>query len=173
MLFEAAKAIKSLKLKHIKLYFMFGFPQETDDDLISIGSFLWELQKSSGLNINASINIFIPKPLSIWEDVTMDNEKILMHKREIILKNIPQTRSIKVSISEIKRSLLEAILCRADRGFSSVIHNAYKRGAKFDGYIEHFNWSIWQKAMEDEGLSYSQFLDKKTENFPWSFIAMK
>jgi len=171
MLFEAAKVLKSLKLKHIKVYFMFGFPQETDDDLISIGDFLWELQKSSGLRINASINMFIPKPFSIWENIPMDSEKTLKRKKEIILKNIPRTKNIKVSIASTKKSLLEAILCQADREFSSVVCNAYKMGAKFDGYLEHFNWDIWQKAMAENGLDYAQILETKTKNFPWSFIA--
>ena len=100
----------------------------------------------------------------------MNSEKTLERKKEIILKNIPRARNIKVSISSVKRSLLEAIICRADRGFSSVILNAYRNGAKFDGYLEHFNWDIWQKAMEKKGLNYTQILKTKTKNFPWSLI---
>ncbi len=65
-LFEVAQTIKSLNVKNIKLYFMFGLPDETEEDLTAIGKFIGQLQKQSKLSINASINMFIPKPLSLW-----------------------------------------------------------------------------------------------------------
>lgn len=169
-LFEAAGAIRSLNAKNIKLYFMFGFQEETEKDLIAIGEFLNRLRKSSRLNLKASINIFTPKPLSIWQDVKMDSEKTLEEKREIILKNIPKTHSIKFSISSTKKSILETIIAQADRKFSSVIYRAYQLGARYDGHHEYFSWNIWNKAMEEEGIDYRTYLSKRKDNHPWSFI---
>jgi len=169
-LFEAAGIIRSLNAKSIKLYFMFGFQEETEEDLIAIGKFLSQLRKVSRLNLNASINVFTPKPLSIWQGVKMDSEKTLEEKREIILKNIPKTRTIKFSISSTKKSILEAIIASADRKFSQVIYRAYQLGAKYDGHNEYFSWNIWQKAMENEGVDYRTYLYKRKENHPWSFI---
>jgi radical SAM family uncharacterized protein len=169
-LLEAAKIIKALKIKQIKLYFMFGFPQETEEDLIAIGRFLSDLSRDSRLLLNVSINIFIPKPFSLWENVAMQTESELTIKRGIILKNIPRRRNIKLSLSFLKKSILEAVTARADRRFSSVIYRAFLKGARFDGYKEHFSWEIWKKAMEEEGIDYRFYLDAATENFPWTHI---
>jgi len=169
-LFEAAGIIGSLNAKNIKIYFMFGFEEETEEDLIAIGNFLSRLRKSSRLSLNASINIFTPKPLSIWQGTRMDSEKILEEKREIILKNIPKNHSIKFSISSTKKSILEAIIASADRTFSKVIYRAYRLGAKYDGHSEYFSWNIWNKAMKDEGIDYRNHLCKEKGNHPWSFI---
>jgi len=170
-LFEAADILRSLKTKRLKTYLMFGLPEESEDDLAAIGRFLNSLNKSSRLTINASINIFIPKPFSCWEGVKMDDEKSLNRKREFIFQSAPRNKRVKIIMPFIKKSLLEAIVSRADRRFSKVIYSAYKKGAKFDGHSEHFNWDIWQKAMEEEDIDYKFYLDAETESFPWSFIS--
>ena len=169
-LFEAAKIIRSLKLKHIKLYFMFGLPQETEDNLVDIGRFLTELNKQTLLNLNVSINPFIPKPFSLWEKVPMQEESILRKKRQIILKNIPRRRNIKVKISDIKKSILEAVISRADRRFSRIIYKAFTKGSRFDGHQDRFQWDIWEEAMKEENIDYDFYLKIHTENLPWNFI---
>jgi len=168
-LFEAAKVIRSLGMKHIKIYFMFGLLQEEEEDLTAIGKFLQKLS-TGGLPINASINAFIPKPFSLWEDVEMTEETVLAAKKNVILKSIPRRKNIKISFSFLKRSILEAVISRADRKFSSVIHRAYINGAKFDGCTENFSWNIWKEAMEAEGIDYRFYLKTKQNNSPWSFI---
>jgi radical SAM superfamily enzyme YgiQ (UPF0313 family) len=149
---------------------MFGLPGETEKDLTAIGEFLKRLSNQSSLKLHVSINPFIPKPFSMGEKFAMLNEQLLQQKKEIILKNIPGRRNIKVSISDIKRSILESIISRADRNFSSVLYNAFYNGSQFDGHREKFSWHIWEKAMEENGVDYRFYLDAETENFPWSFI---
>ena len=169
-IFQIAKNMRLQGAKHIKVYFMFGFTQEDNNDLIAIGELLSDLQRQTKLIINASINIFCPKPFSIWEDNKMEEEDVLFRKREIILKNIPKTKKIKISLSNPKRSILETILSRADRDFSEVIYQAFKKGAKFDSYNEHFSWDIWNEAIKESGIDCKRYLDATTDNFPWSFI---
>jgi radical SAM family uncharacterized protein len=169
-LFEAAKILNTLKIKHIKIYFMYGFPQEEEEDLIAIGKFLEKLSRESKLNLNVSINIFVPKPFSIWEKVDMEKEEILKEKKKIICKNIPSKKFIKVSFSYLQRSILEAVLSRGDRDLSRVIYRAYLKGARFEGYRESFSWEIWQDCFEEENIDYHFYLEKNTKNSPWSFI---
>jgi len=169
-LFEAAKVMRSLKMKHIKTYFMYGFPNENEDDLIAIAEFLKRLSRESKLLINASINIFVPKPFSLWEGALMEKEGILLQKTKFIQDSIARTNNIKVSLSMPKKSILEAVISRADRRFSSVIYRAYKKGARFDGYRERFSWNIWEEAMKEERINYRFYLEAKTDNYPWSFI---
>jgi len=170
-LFEAAQILRSLKVKHLKVYFMFGFPEENEEDLTAIGDFLNRLTRASKLSVNASINIFVSKPFSFWQGVKMDSEESLNHKREIIFSGAAKNRNVKPLMSSVKKSLVEAVISRADRNFSKVIYRAHRKGAKFDSHAEHFNWDIWKQAMEEEKVDYRFYLDAKTANYPWSFIS--
>jgi len=165
-LFEAAKIIKSLNLRTIKLYLMIGFPEETEEDLLSIATFLDKLQSCTGLSINVSINIFVPKPFSLWEGAWMCREEVLGKKVKLVLSSLRRRRNINVSISQTTKSILEAILSRADRNFSSVIMKVLEAS----GYNTAENWQAWQNAMEEYSIDYRTYLESKNENFPWSFI---
>lgn len=169
-LFETAKIIRSLRVRHLKIYFLFGLPEEEDQDLIAIGEFLDSLSKESKLTLNVSVNIFIPKPFSTWNTFPMDEEAVLEKKRKIITGNLPRNENINVSISSSKKSILEAVISRADRRFSSVIYRAYLKGARSDGENGKFRWDVWEEAMKEEKIDYRFYLEAKTENFPWSFI---
>ncbi|MDD4955852.1 MAG: TIGR03960 family B12-binding radical SAM protein [Candidatus Omnitrophica bacterium] len=165
-LFETAKIIKSLNLRTIKLYLMIGFPEETEEDLFAIASFLEKLQINTGLSINVSINIFVPKPFSLWETKWMCREEILEEKIKLVLGSLKRRRNINVSISQTKRSILEAILSRADRNFSRVIMKVFEAC----GYGTTEDWQLWQTAIKECGLDYKIYLESSYENFPWSFI---
>lgn len=170
VLFEAAKILKSLRAKQIKVYFMYGFANESEDDLVAIGEFLKRFSSTSQLKLNVSINAFIPKPFSLAENIVMPSEDILRKKQELIVSNLPRQRRANVSFASIERSIFEAILSRANREFSKVIYRAYSKGAAFDGYRERFSWPIWLEAMEEEGIDYRSHLEVGTGSFPWSFI---
>ncbi len=169
-LFEAAKVIKHLGTRRIKIYFMFGLPGEEEEDLLAMRDFVNKLRSESGLMVGVSINIFIPKPFSIWSDQKMETESNLNRKRQSILNNFSRVRNIKLSVASVKNILLEAIISRADRKFSEVIYKAYSKGAIMDGYSEHFNWQIWEEAMADSDIDYNDYLNNTSDNYPWSFI---
>jgi radical SAM superfamily enzyme YgiQ (UPF0313 family) len=149
---------------------MFGLPQETEDDLLAIGEFLDELSRKVKIAINASINIFCPKPFSVWEGMAPDSEDILLAKRQLLVRNILANKKIKFSISQVKRSIVEALISRAGRNFAPILYRAYLGGAIYQSDSENFSWQIWQEAMRQENFDYHFYLEAKTENFPWSFI---
>jgi radical SAM superfamily enzyme YgiQ (UPF0313 family) len=167
-LFEAAKILRSLKKKHLKVYFMYGFLEETDEDLTAIGQFLLDLSRDAKINLNASINIFIPKPFSLWQGMAMESEDSLSRKQKVIIDSLKFIRSINVSFSQVKKSILEAILSRADRKFSKVIEKAFLRGISSD---HDDSWKGWQEAMEQENIDYRQYLYSSNASLPWSFIS--
>jgi len=169
-LFEATECIRDLGAKHIKLYFMFGLPGESDTDLQEIGYFLQRLQCRTKLSLNVSINIFIPKPFSEWEDAAMADENEIARKKRLITQNIPSRKNIKLSFSDFRQSFIEALICRADRSFGAVIQRACSLGALFDGYYEHFSWDIWKVALGDPQAHAERYLAPTKGNFPWSFI---
>ncbi|MFA5271809.1 MAG: radical SAM protein [Candidatus Omnitrophota bacterium] len=167
-LFEAAKIIHSLKLRHIKLYFMIGFEQETEDDLTAIGRFLGRLNIETNLSLNVSINVFVPKPFSLLEGSCMDDESVLLNKIRIVKSSLPRKRSINASFAHVQRSILEAIISRADRGFSSVILDVFK--ASLNRRDLASDWHLWLEVMRKNNVDYKAYLKPETTNFPWSFI---
>ncbi|UCD14977.1 MAG: radical SAM protein [Candidatus Omnitrophota bacterium] len=169
-LFEAVKVVRTLRLKHIKTYFMFGFPQETGDDLAAIGVLLRKLHSQSGLSLNASINTFIPKPFSLWEGEPMQTEAVLLQKKNVILRNVRFNRNLRIFLSNPKKSILEAVICRADRKFWSVIYRAFTKDTEFSTYDDASFLKLWYNAIEEEAIDYRFYLEAKTDNFPWSFI---
>ena len=158
IIFEAAKILQGLGLKHLKVYFMYGFPQEQDEDLSAIGEFLQSLSKMSRLKLKVSINAFIPKPFSLWQSKVIFPEEVLRRRQELIIRNLPHPRNAEVSFSSIERSIFEAVICRAGREFSKVLYRAYTKGVCFDGSRENFSWSPWQESMQEEDINYHSFL---------------
>ncbi|MCF7907637.1 MAG: TIGR03960 family B12-binding radical SAM protein [Candidatus Omnitrophica bacterium] len=173
ILFEAAKILKSVGAKSIKIYFMYGFPQENEEDLLAIGEFLKSLSRSSHIKLNVSINAFIPKPFSLAEGFLMQSETVLNKKREVIIKNLPQRSRVSVTFSSIQRSIFEAIVSGSDREFGKVIYRAYSKGVCFDGNRENFSWPTWQESMVQEKVDPKDYLNRQAKNFPWSFINSK
>ena len=146
---------------------MFGFQDETEDDLLAIGEFLEKLNKETKIRINVSINAFVPKPFSIWESVPMQEKSILKEKQRIILKNINK-KNIYVSTSSIEKSILEAILSRGDDKLDNFLYKGFITSLKSNPNYFYYNW---EEIVKEEKLDYNFYIyDNSKENFPWSFI---
>jgi hypothetical protein len=72
-----------------------------------------------------------------------------------------------------KETFLEACLSRGDRRLSQVIHEAWKKGAKFDAWQEQYRFEVWEAAFAGTGLDpafYSHRERSVDETLPWSHI---
>jgi radical SAM family uncharacterized protein/radical SAM-linked protein len=163
----------------LKLYFMVGLPTETQEDLIGIVDLVKEifllgkslLKKSP--KINLSISSFIPKPHTPFQWVAMDSEKSLKEKQDFLRSHLKKIRSIKFKNHPIQNSLLEGIFSRGDRRLSSVLIQAWKKGARFDGWSDQFDFHIWEEAFKTEGIDHKKYLDNISEDtiLPWDHIS--
>ena len=69
--------------------------------------------------------------------------------------------------------VFEGFLSRGDRRVANVLERAFRNGAKFDAWGEHFNLELWEDAFEAEGLSIPFYVYRKrpiNEVFPWEHI---
>jgi len=71
-----------------------------------------------------------------------------------------------------KLSVIEGILSRGDRRMSEVIRRAYDNGACLDGWSEHFNFELWEKALTDTKNKIEDLLQFKIADLPlpWEHI---
>jgi hypothetical protein len=57
----------------------------------------------------------------------------------------------------------------------AVIENAYRLGAVYDGWTEHFKYDNWLKAFEQTGMDLDFYTVRERpvdEILPWDFIDM-
>src|SRR5262249_24742988 len=85
-------------------------------------------------------------------------------------------KSVKVSQHSIETSLLEGILTRSDRRVAIGLEEAWRRGARLDGWRECFKPKLWWETFADLGIDtawYSQRQRPMDEVLPWDHVNVK
>lgn len=168
----------------VKLYFMVGLPTETMEDVDGIADMgvnliescrgIAEKSGGKGLNISLSTSCFVPKPFTPFQWEPMDSIESLTEKQYRLKDRIrKRTRRIEYHYHDAKMSHIEAVLARGDRRLGRVVHAAWKMGARFDGWDEHFSFERWQQAFSETGLNSSFYANRKrdfAEVLPWDHI---
>lgn len=162
-----------------KLYFMIGLPTETEEDLqgiVDIVLLIKDMAKQYSkskrpVQITVSTSVFIPKPLTPfqWErQISLDE---MLAKQKFLIDNL-HIKNVRYNWHDAKGSILEAVLSRGDRRLLSVIEKAYSLGCKFDGWSERFDFSKWQQAFEECGISIDDYTREwhEEEVLPWDFV---
>lgn len=181
-LFEAVSESFKRGWQRIKLYFMIGLPAERVEDLFCMAELINKissLKKDIDGNyayVTASINAFVPKPHTSFQRCAMEDLAMLNRKRDI-LKNCmvpkPARKKIKMDFHSFQMSHLEAIFSRGDRRLSDVIYEAWRSGARFDGWQDFFNHALWIEAFGKLGIDPAFYVDRirgGDEILPWDFI---
>ena len=163
----------------IKLYFMFGLPTETDEDIYGICDIVSRIRKiysqdksrARGLRISVSASTFIPKPFTPfqWEAQILSED--VKHKVDI-LKSKLYGYNTNLSWNDFALSEIEAVLARGDRRVGKVLYSAYKKGCFFDGWSDKFKPDKWDEAFEENGISKRFYTREwgEDEILPWDFI---
>ena len=176
---EVVKTAVSLGFHTLKFYYIIGLPTETLDDVLEIPKLTKEMLKlgesvktfKKPFEIHLSINPFMPQPNTPFQWARYESIESLEEKKKILLKEL-RMRNVKVDFSDFKMSALEVILDRGDRALSNVIERAFKLGAKMDAWSEYFNFDIWKKAFDEEGVSMEAYLNEipLDAKLPWEHI---
>jgi radical SAM superfamily enzyme YgiQ (UPF0313 family) len=162
----------------LKLYFMIGLPTETLDEVEEIVGLVEKVRvagkRTSGKRpqMRISISTFIPKPHTSFQWVAQENEQQLNAKLELLKQGLSR-KGIKLSWTDPRLSLLEAVLSRGDRRLGRVIHRAWELGCSFDAWNDRFDYARWLRAFEEVGLDpgfYAQRMRSLDELLPWSHI---
>lgn len=67
LIIDKLKAAAKHGIKNVKMYFMLGLPNETDEDVKSIADLCAEIIDVTGLKLVISAGSFIPKPWTKWQ----------------------------------------------------------------------------------------------------------
>ncbi len=173
-LFETAKTAFEAGWRHLKLYFMIGLPTETPDDLegiVRLARRLTRVKGKDGPQVNVSVSTFIPKPHTAfqWErQITLEETRA----RLSFLRARLSRRKLKFKWHKPEQSFLEGVLSRGDRRLSALIYEAFRRGARLDGWSDEFRFEAWLEAARALGLDLSSYLRERglDEPLPWEHI---
>lgn len=174
--------------RHVKLYFMCGLPTETDEDVLQIASLAREVIKAgraatgrSDIKCTVSIGGFVPKPHTPFQWAAQldhaSTDARLHALRDAIRADRSYGKSIGVRYHDGKPGIVEGLLSRGDRRVGRVIESAWRDGARFDGWSEHFSFDRWMaaadQALADEPVDVAWFTTRereRTEVLPWDHL---
>ena len=159
--------------KSIKLYFMLGLPQETQEDLegiIELSHQVLQAARKRG-QVTISLSTFVPKPHTPfqWEKQISLEETYI--KQDFLRRRV-KDRHLSLKWHDAKMSLLEGMFSRGDERLGELLEKAFRKGCRFDGWTELLRFELWQEAMDELGINPEEYLRERetNENLPWDNI---
>lgn len=140
---------------HIKMYFMIGLPTESEDDLRAIVDLakkildLGRREFGKGATVTVSVSSLIPKPMTPFQWLGMEDMESLRAKQKFLLELIKPHKQIKFKWHEVKHSWLEGIFSRGDRRLGEAILAAWQRGCRFDAWTDQLKFDTWIQVFEE------------------------
>ncbi|MCZ6529910.1 MAG: TIGR03960 family B12-binding radical SAM protein [Chloroflexi bacterium] len=177
-LLETAEGIYQHGWHTIKLYFMIGHPSETIEDVQAIADLCKQVLKvgrrivGRRARVNAGVSTFVPKPHTPFQWVPCDTLEQIEAKQRLLQREL-RGPGLKLNWTDPLETMHEAWLSRGDRRLGQVIYHAWQRGAKFDGWGEHFNYQAWMEAFDYVGLDPTFYTHRERpvdETLPWDHI---
>lgn len=174
-LLETAARVFSHGWRNLKLYFMVGLPTETDQDVEGIARLANRVAgiRGSGGRPKVTLNItgFVPKPHTPFQWEAQISPERLAEIQEMVRASF-SGRGRKVKWQDQGTTRLEGIFSRGDRRLSEVLLVAFRRGLRFDGWSEHFNYQGWLEAFSDAGINPDFYTRQREDDevFPWDHL---
>jgi radical SAM family uncharacterized protein len=174
--------------RQVKLYFMCGLPTETDEDVLAIGELAKrviatgrEVSGRRDIRCTVSIGGFVPKPHTPFQWAAQcDHETVdtrLIKLRDAIRRDREYGRAIGFRYHDGKPSIIEGLLSRGDRRVGAIIEAAWRDGARFDGWSEHFSYERWaacaERCLQGSGIDLDWYTTRErqyAEVLPWDHL---
>lgn len=173
---ESVKVAAGAGWNAVKLYFMIGLPTETEQDVVAIAELASKLKRaarSAGRKIGLKISVagFVPKahtPFQ-WEAQIGPEE---LEERISTLNRAMKSKGLRARWRDAETTFLEGLLSRGDRTLAALIHAAWKKGCRFDGWSDQLDFESWRDAIKETGIDPRSYLGprKEGESQPWSHI---
>ncbi len=183
-IFSAAKSAFEAGVNGVKLYFMIGLPEETDEDVLGIAKMVYEIRqifykvpkekRNGGFRVTVSAACFVPKPHTPFQWVAQDTIEELVRKQGLLRDELRKIKGVKFNWHDARTSMLEAVFARGDRRLGKALEKAYKKGCGFDSWKELFDFDKWMSAFEEMGIDTSFYANRQrqtSEALPWDMIS--
>jgi radical SAM family uncharacterized protein/radical SAM-linked protein len=171
---STARQAFASKVKSVKLYFMIGLPTETGEDLDELVALVEKVTATAprgGSQIHVSISPFSPKAHTSFQWAGQISREEISNRNQYLGYELRRL-GVKVSLREPEVSFLEGVLGLGDQALSQVVQEAWLRGARFDGWSEHFDFARWEEAFAQVGIDPDLYVaprDPQVE-LPWASV---
>jgi len=179
-LLETIEKVAQRGWSRIKLYFMIGLPEETDEDIEAIISLGKEAAKAArrgakgkAPRITCAVSTFVPKPHTPLQWAPMISKEEIL-RRHSLLRRTAGGANIGLRFHPAETTYLEAILCRGDRRLAPVIEEAFALGSRFDSWEEKLDPDLWHQTMEKHKIDPNAYLSgyPLEGRLPWDHLDM-
>jgi radical SAM superfamily enzyme YgiQ (UPF0313 family) len=163
---EAIRLASEKGMQQLKLYFMIGLPEETDDDIQAIvdltltGKRIIE-EKHRKTRLTLNVSPFVPKAGTAFQRFPMAPINIIQN-RISFLKNQLANKGIQIKNESPQWSEIQAVLSRGNSDLAAVLANTAKESLP-----------VWREAIEKHHLNIDYLAHQKWEEdeaIPWEMI---
>ncbi|MBE9532062.1 MAG: radical SAM protein, partial [Proteobacteria bacterium] len=125
VILNAARMASEAGFQKLKLYFLAGLPEETDEDVLAIAGLTEKIRGEFGKGqITVSINPFIPKAVTPFQWFPYERVDTLEKRFKMVKKALLALKGVKVSIFSPRQAFFQAVIARGDRRLAQVIIDA-------------------------------------------------
>ncbi len=157
---QGLEMIQKAGFKRLKLYFMIGLPEETDEDILSIVALVKRAREIlRGGHITVSVTPFVPKPFTPFQWHGFERQKIFGSRTGLLKRGLSGIKGVELKPVSTEGSLVQAYLSRADRRASEILTMALKMG--------------WKKTLREKEAFISASVHRmrdRQEVLPWDVI---
>jgi radical SAM superfamily enzyme YgiQ (UPF0313 family) len=163
----------------LKLYFMVGLPRETHAEvqgIVDLGIKAREIGRRVGagrFSVHVSVSNFVPKPHTPFQWEGMEAREQLAAKQAYMRRATP-TRQIRLSLHDLRTSMLEGALARGDEATADVVEAAWRGGARFDAWTEMYREEAWEQAFGAAGTTIDAAATREFgewDELPWDHVS--
>lgn len=165
----------------VKLYFMIGLPFENDDDVLAIADLARKVQYKyyqvtgkRGCKVTCSASFFVPKPYTAFQWFAQDDLENIRRKQFLLKDEIKTIKNVTLNYHDSKTGIIEAVFARGDRRVGRALLLAWRKGARFEGWSDCFDYERWLEAFAEAGLDKDFYAARQRgehEVFPWEHIS--
>ena len=177
-LFGAASNAFARGWTSVKMYFMVGLPSETLEDvegIVGLGRRVKEIGREHAGNrarVRVSTSNHVPKAHTPFQWARQESAAELTPKHRL-LKDGCRAAGVDFSWNDPADSRVEAVLSRGDRRVAEAVEHAWRNGATFDAWSEHFRPTVWDDAFAAAGVDADWFAHEEWDTFaplPWDHV---
>lgn len=147
---DATAAVFRSGYTGLKLYFMVGLPSESDAEATQIAAVAAATARQAReiaggrARVTVSVSTFVPKAATPFAAEPFAGSVTVRRRQQALREAWP--RGVRLSTHDVEASLVEAVLARGGREAAALLLEAWRRGARFDNWSEHFRPEVWHEA---------------------------
>jgi len=174
---EAVDRAMAAGWQGVKLYLMIGHPTETLEDLeelvLLVGRIKAVLRRHRGRrHVALSFAPFVPKAHTPFQWERQDSEEETRDKLRWIKQRLGG-QGVEIRSHAPAETIIEGVISRSGREAADAIEEAWRRGARFDGWSETIDLAAWRAALAARDLSLDASFRERAEDeeLPWESVS--